>query len=78
MQQARDADWSFLDAVVNGVFTVPGDGTVDFTAVLHELSGYAGWLVIEAEQDPAKANPLRYATMGRANLAHAAMQAGLL
>ena len=78
MRQARDADWSFLDAVVAGVFTVPGDGTVDFPAVLRELPDYAGWLVIEAEQDPAKANPLRYATMGRANLVQAARQAGLL
>jgi hypothetical protein len=47
-----------LDAVVAGVFTVPGDGMVDFPAVLRELPGYSGWLVVEAEQDPAKAHPL--------------------
>lgn len=78
MQQARHADWSFLDAVVAGVFTVPGDGMVDFATVLRELPGYDGWLVIEAEQDPEKANPLRYATMGHENLANAARQASLL
>ncbi|WP_376096933.1 myo-inosose-2 dehydratase [Roseomonas sp. CCTCC AB2023176] len=69
---------SFLDAVVEGVFTVPGDGCVDFAAVLRELPGYDGWLVIEAEQDPAKANPLRYASIGRENLVRFAQEAGLL
>jgi len=78
MQQSRRDDSSFLDAVVAGVFTVPGDGMVDFPAVLRELPGYDGWLVIEAEQDPAKANPLRYARMGRENLARAAGEAGLI
>ena len=56
---------SFLDGVVAGVFTVPGDGMVDFQAVLAELPDYDRWLVVEAEQDPAQANPLRYARMGR-------------
>ncbi|HTW70944.1 MAG TPA: myo-inosose-2 dehydratase [Acetobacteraceae bacterium] len=78
MQEAGRGDWSFLDSVVAGVFTVPGDGMVDFAAVLRELGGYDGWLVIEAEQDPEKAEPLRYATMGRENLARAARRAGLL
>lgn len=78
MEQARRGDWSFLDAVVAGVFTVPGDGMVDFTAALRALSGYSGWLVIEAEQDPQKANPLRYAAMGRQNLARAAREAGIV
>ncbi|HUN40387.1 MAG TPA: myo-inosose-2 dehydratase [Acetobacteraceae bacterium] len=78
LRQARRADWSFLDAVVAGVFTVPGDGMVDFAAVLRELPGYDGWLVIEAEQDPEKANPLQYATMGRENLARAAREAKLI
>jgi sugar phosphate isomerase/epimerase len=59
------------------VFTVPGDGMVDFSAVLSALPHYRGWLVIEAEQDPEKANPLRYATMGYRNLAGAARAAGL-
>jgi sugar phosphate isomerase/epimerase len=49
---------SFLDAVIAGVFTVPGDGCVDFPAVMRALPGYAGWAVVEAEQDPEKAHPL--------------------
>lgn len=71
-------DLSLLDAVVAGVFTVPGDGMVDFPALLAALPRYRGWLVIEAEQDPQKADPLRYATMGRRNLAAAAQAAGML
>jgi inosose dehydratase len=68
MQEATKNDWSFLDAVLAGVYTVPGDGMVDFTAVFRELAGYAGWVVIEAEQDPAKANPKIFATKGYAHL----------
>ncbi len=78
LAQAKAGDWSFLDAVIAGVFTVPGDGCVDFPAVLHELPGYAGWLVVEAEQDPAKAHPLTYAKLGYANLRGYARDAGLL
>jgi len=77
-QVLRD-DRSFLRAVLDGVFTVPGDGSIDFAAVLRELrrAGYEGWLVVEAEQDPAVAHPLTYARMGFANLARAAVEAGL-
>jgi inosose dehydratase len=71
-------DRSFLDSVVAGVFTVPGDGSVDFPRVLAELPGYDGWLVVEAEQDPERANPLAYARLGYDNLALFAKQAGLL
>ncbi len=62
--------WSFLRAVREGVFTVPGDGCVDFPAVFDALekSGYQGWLLVEAEQDPALANPFRYAKMARENI----------
>ena len=72
-------DRSFLRAVLDSVFTVPGDGSIDFTAVLRELSrvGYAGWLVVEAEQDPAKAHPLTYARLGFDNLKRAAADAGM-
>jgi inosose dehydratase len=77
LAKARSQDWSFLDAVVEGCFTVPGDGMVDFPAVLGALPGYAGWLVVEAEQDPEKANPLKYATMGCANLKRYARHAKL-
>lgn len=78
MEDVKARDTSFLDAVVEGVFTVPGDGCVDFAAVLKELPGYAGWLVVEAEQDPEKANPLTYAKLGHANLKRFAEGAGLL
>ena len=63
-----------MRAVLDGVFTVPGDGFIDFPAILRVLAdaGYAGWLVVEAEQDPAKAHPLTYAKMGYANLARMA------
>lgn len=78
MDSVKARDTSFLDAVVDGVFTVPGDGCVDFAGVLKELPGYAGWLVVEAEQDPEKANPLAYAKLGHANLTRFAAGAGLL
>jgi inosose dehydratase len=70
MRDVRARDLPFLEAVLDGVFTVPGDGCVDYAAVLPPLAaaGYAGWLVVEAEQDPAKAHPLTYARMGHDNL----------
>ncbi len=73
-------DRSFLTAVLDGVFTVPGDGSIDFAAVLRELrhAGYVGWLVVEAEQDPAKAHPLTYARLGFSHLQRAAGEAGLV
>jgi inosose dehydratase len=79
LNKARGGDMSFLDAVLEGVFTVPGDGAVDFTAVLAalRLSAYSGWLVVEAEQDPAKADPLTYARMGHEGVTRALAAAGL-
>jgi inosose dehydratase len=77
MERSRAEDWSFLDSVVEGVYTVPGDGMVDFAAVLRELPGYSGWIVIEAEQDPQKAHPLTYARMGYAHLTGAMKEAAL-
>ena len=70
---------SFLDAVVAGVYTVPGDGCLDFTSALRPLAaaGYQGWLIVEAEQDPAKAPALPYARRGYAHLRTAAAQAGM-
>ena len=70
LDQARRERWSFLDSVVAGVFTVPGDGAVDFHAALRPLAeaGYTGWMIVEAEQDPAKAPPLQYATAGYRHL----------
>ena len=63
---ARNGNWSFLQAVINGAFTVPGDGAIDFKPLLQLLSdnGYGSWLVVEAEQDPAVAPSFRYAKKG--------------
>ena len=64
--QAHKEDWSFLQAVLKGVFTVPGDGAIDFRSLLVRLQqhGYRGWLVVEAEQDHALAPSYQYAQMG--------------
>lgn len=78
MARAKTTEESFLDSVVAGVFTVPGDGMVDFPAVLAALPAYSGWLVVEAEQDPAQAHPLTYARLGHRNLSRFARAAGLL
>jgi inosose dehydratase len=61
---------SFLDAVIKGAFTVPGDGSLDFEAITKALAakGYEGWFVIEAEQDPVANPPLEMARKGRAEL----------
>jgi len=66
--QAEREGWSFLRAVVEGVFTVPGDGCVPFERVFRELPRYSGWVVLEAEQDPKKADPMTYASLGFRNL----------
>ena len=65
--QVREQNRSFLQAVRAGAFTVPGDGNVNFDPVFQVLSdaGYRGWLLVEAEQDPAKADPLEYAIKAR-------------
>src|SRR4029077_585772 len=62
---ARNRDWSFMTAVINGAFSTPGEGCVDFGAVIAILrdAGYRGWLVVEGEQDPAVAPAYRYADM---------------
>ncbi|MDR0720409.1 MAG: myo-inosose-2 dehydratase [Treponema sp.] len=67
-KKAVKEKWPFLKAVREGVFTVPGDGSVDFVPVFNALkkAKYSGWWVVEAEQDPAKANPLEYAIKARA------------
>ena len=70
LASALNRDSSFLDAVLEGVFTVPGDGCIDYAEVLAPLAqaGYRGWLVVEAEQDPMVARPATYARMGYAHL----------
>jgi inosose dehydratase len=69
---------SFLDAVLEGAFTVPGDGVIDFKSVVKRLAdvGYEGWFVVEAEQDPAKAPPAEYAGIGYRALVEALDAAG--
>jgi inosose dehydratase len=76
--RALAADMSFMDAVLEGVFTVPGDGCIAFTPLLRRLraAGYGGWLVVEAEQDPRKAHPLTFASLGYRNLRAMAVAAG--
>lgn len=69
-------DWSFLRAVLSSVFTVPGDGCIDYVRVLNELPDYSGWIVLEAEQDPDIADPLVYARMGRNYLVDVLTQTG--
>ena len=69
---------SFLDAVLKGAFTVPGDGVLDFGAITRRLAdaGYEGWFVVEAEQDPALAPPFEYAQIGYRTLTAALSAAG--
>jgi inosose dehydratase len=70
---------SFLDGVLVGMFTVPGDGDLDFSSVFRELSkiDYSGWVIIEAEQDPAIADPRTYAQIGLSTLRAQAAFSGL-
>ncbi|MEQ9330160.1 myo-inosose-2 dehydratase [Thalassobaculum sp.] len=79
LRRALAERWSFLDAVVAGVFTVPGDGCVDFGRALAPVAraGYAGWWIVEAEQDPAKAEPLAHARIGHARLTATARTLGV-
>lgn len=67
IERVRKEKLSFLDGVRAGTFTVPGDGAIDFAPIFKIIneSDYEGWMVVEAEQDPAKANPLEYALMAR-------------
>ncbi len=74
-------DWSkesFLDAVLKGAFTVPGDGSLDFGVLTQRLAdnGYEGWFVVEAEQDPATALPYEYACIGHKSLTETLQAAG--
>ncbi|MDQ7261551.1 myo-inosose-2 dehydratase [Paracoccus sp. PS-1] len=80
-EEVRARDMSFLQGVLAGAFTVPGDpeGAIDFQPLLKILAeaGYDGWLVIEAEQDPGKRNPLEYQSLGLKSLKDMARAAGL-
>ncbi|MHB9858935.1 myo-inosose-2 dehydratase [Streptomyces sp. YIM S03343] len=71
VSRVREEGLSFQEGIELGVFTVPGDGAIDFRPILDVLADahYQGWLVVEAEQDPNKAVPLEYAKKARAYLA---------
>ena len=71
-------DSAFLNAVLEGVYTVPGDGSIDYLPIFEVLKtvNYSGWIVVEAEQDPAIANPLTYAKMGYEYLSSNLTKAG--
>ncbi len=66
LKKSLKNDSTFRQAFLDGAFTVPGDGCIDYKPFLKSLKdiNYSGWLVVEAEQDPAKANPLEYAKIG--------------
>lgn len=67
LEQCKHSELSFLDSFLQGMFTVPGDGAIDFRKPYDYLveHGYSGWIVVEAEQDPAIAHPLEYALIAR-------------
>ncbi|MGC9929489.1 myo-inosose-2 dehydratase [Priestia aryabhattai] len=67
LEKCKKEGKSFLQSFLAGMFTVPGDGCVDFTNVYKALVdyNYKGWIVVEAEQDPSIAHPLEYALMAR-------------
>ncbi|WP_420585046.1 myo-inosose-2 dehydratase [Ruegeria sp.] len=79
VQDVRENNRSFLDAVIAGAFTVPGDGCIDFQAVANALKAmdYSGWIVVEAEQDPVKAPPYEYSKMGYDHIVDVCEVAGL-
>ena len=63
LDNSLENDLSFRGAFLDGAFTVPGDGCIDYKPLFDilKIKNYSGWLVVEAEQDPAKANPFKYA-----------------
>ncbi|WP_299380983.1 myo-inosose-2 dehydratase [uncultured Kiloniella sp.] len=78
MKKAADKNMSFLEAVIAGVYTVPGDGMIDFTTTLKELQGYQGWVIVEAEQYSEETSALSFAKLGYANLVKYLQEANLL
>ncbi|TXH62054.1 MAG: myo-inosose-2 dehydratase [Thiothrix sp.] len=79
LEDVLNRDSRFLNSVLAGVFTVSGDGCVDYPSIFKGLKAadYSGWLVVEAEQDPAVAHPLTYAKLGYNNLKKLCAEAGL-
>jgi len=79
LEKTLKEDLSFRDAFLEGAFTVPGDGCIDYKPIFDVLKekGYSGWLVVEAEQDPAKANPFEYAKIGYQYLTQTLKSSGI-
>ena len=78
LEQSLKNDSTFRQAFLDGAFTVPGDGCIDYKPLLTLLKNkdYSGWLVVEAEQDPVKANPFEYAKIGYNYLSKTARECG--
>jgi inosose dehydratase len=78
LEKSLKNDSTFRKAFLDGAFTVPGDGCIDYRPFLKVLKNrnYKGWLVVEAEQDPAKANPFKYAKIGYNYLSKTAKECG--
>ncbi len=78
LEKSLKEDLSFRGAFLEGAFTVPGDGCIDYKPLFDVLKekNYSGWLVVEAEQDPAKANPFEYAKIGFNYLSKTAKECG--
>ena len=78
LEKSLNNDVTFRQAFLDGAFTVPGDGCIDYVPFLKALKEkkYSGWLVVEAEQDPAKANPFEYAKIGFNYLSNTAKKCG--
>ena len=78
LEKSLKNDSTFRQAFLDGAFTVPGDGCIDYKPFLTVLKNrnYEGWLVVEAEQDPAKANPFKYAKIGYDYLSKTAKDCG--
>ncbi len=79
LNKSLSGDLSFRHAFLEGAFTVPGDGCIDYRPIFNELvkNDYQGWLVVEAEQDPKKANPFEYAKIGFNYLKKTSTECGL-
>tara|TARA_A100001011_G_C14179437_1_gene786153 strand:- start:278 stop:1177 length:900 start_codon:yes stop_codon:yes gene_type:complete len=79
LEKSLKNDSTFRQAFLDGAFTVPGDGCIDYKPFFNVLNKkkYEGWLVVEAEQDPAKANPFEYAKIGFNYLSKIARECGL-
>jgi inosose dehydratase len=79
LEKSLKEDLSFRGAFLEGAFTVPGDGCIDYKPLFDVLKNknYSGWLVVEAEQDPAKANPFEYAKIGYKYLTETLEKSGI-